>query len=151
MTEIFTDEYWMHIALKEARSAFHEDEVPIGAILVKDQQLIFADHNRTNQTGDPRAHAEKMVIDRIIAQGEKFLHEYTLFVTVEPCVMCAGMLIWSRIGRVVFGAYDPKAGAVGSIYNVLQEKSFNHRPEIKGGVLLKECSSLVRDFFKSKR
>lgn len=151
MAETFTDEYWMQLALQEARSALLEEEVPIGAILVKDQQLIYADHNRTNQTGDPRAHAEKLILDKAVADGIKFLNKYTIYVTLEPCVMCAGMLIWSRIGRLVYGTSDPKAGAVGSVYNVLQDKSFNHRPEIRRGLLEEECSAILQDFFKSKR
>ncbi|MFC1887970.1 tRNA adenosine(34) deaminase TadA [Candidatus Cloacimonadota bacterium] len=151
MTETFTDEYWMQLALQQARSALQQDEVPIGAILVKDNQLVHADHNRTNQLKDPRAHAEKLVIDKVLDGGEKFLNKYTLYVTLEPCLMCAGMLIWSRLGRVVFGASDPKAGVVGSIYNVLQDKSFNHRPKVKSGILEAECASILRDFFRSKR
>lgn len=151
MTETFKDEYWMQFALQEARSALHEDEVPIGAILVKNEQLIFADHNRTNQTNDPRAHAEKLILDKAAAAGIKFLNEYTLYVTLEPCTMCAGMLIWSRLGRLVFGAYDPKAGAVGSIYNVLKDKNLNHNPQVCTGVLATECGKLLKDFFQNKR
>jgi tRNA(adenine34) deaminase len=151
VAETFTDEYWMQLALQQARSAHQENEVPIGAILVKNNKIIYSDHNRTNQTGDPRAHAEKLVLDKIIASGEKFLTNYTLYVTLEPCLMCAGMLIWSRIGRLVYGAYDLKAGAVGSIYNVLQDKSFNHKPTITRGVLKDECSSVLKEFFKNKR
>ena len=141
----------MNFALKEARLAFLEDEVPIGAILVKDNRIIAAEHNRTGQLKNGLAHAEKLVIEKMISSGEKYFYDYSLFVTVEPCLMCAGIIIWSRIGRVVFGCYDPKAGAVGSIYNVLLDKSFNHHPEVISGVKEKECSELISQFFKEKR
>jgi tRNA(adenine34) deaminase len=147
----YSDEYWMNITLEQAQLAFRENEVPIGALLVKDNNVIAANHNRTNQQNDPLAHAEKLVVEEVISNGEKFLHDYTLFVTVEPCLMCTGNIIWSRVGKVVFGCYDPKAGAVGSIYNALQDKSFNHNPEVVSGVLAEECSELITLFFKEKR
>jgi len=146
-----SNEDWMKIALEEARSAFQKNEVPIGAVLIKDNQLICRNHNRTNQLKDPLAHAEKLVIDAAIDKGKKFLQDYTLFVTVEPCIMCAGSIIWSRVGKVVFGCFDPKAGAVGSVYNALLDKNFNHNPEVVSGVLAKECSELITRFFKEKR
>jgi len=145
------DEFWMNIAIDEARSAFHENEVPIGAVMVKNNELISKEHNRTNQLNDPLAHAEKLVIETVINSGEKFLNDYTLYVTVEPCLMCAGTIIWSRIGRVVYGCKDPKAGAAGSIYNSLQDQNLNHNPELRSGVLEVECSNLMKDFFKNLR
>ncbi|HHE37080.1 MAG TPA: nucleoside deaminase [Candidatus Cloacimonetes bacterium] len=151
MTTKFTDEYWMDLALSEANKAFEEDEVPIGAVLVKDNKLIANDHNRTNQLNNVLAHAEKQVIEKIISSQEKFLYDFSLYVTVEPCLMCAGMIIWSRIGKVVFGCFDPKAGAVGSVYNVLLDKNFNHRPEVVSGIREKECSNLISTFFQKKR
>ena len=151
MTKTNSDNYWMDLALSEAEKAFREDEIPIGAVLVKDNKLIANDHNRTNQLNDVLAHAEKLVIDKIISSKEKFLYEYTLYVTVEPCLMCAGMIILSRIGKVVFGCYDPKAGAVGSVYNALLDKNFNHHPEVVSGVREKECSNLISSFFQNKR
>ena len=151
MVEKYSNEYWMKFALKEARLAFQEDEVPIGAILVKDNKIIATEHNRTGQLKSGLAHAEKLVIEKIISSGEKYLYDYSLFVTVEPCLMCAGIIIWSRVGKVVFGCYDPKAGAVGSIYNVLLDKSFNHNPVVISGVKEKECSELISTFFQKKR
>ena len=142
---------WMRLALEEARLAAAEDEIPVGAVLVKDGELIAADHNRTRQLKDPLAHAEKLIIDKILASKIKYLQDYTLYVTLEPCLMCAGMMIWSRLGTLVFGASDPKAGAVGSIYNVLADKSFNHHPRIVRGVLEEDCAALLRDFFQSRR
>ncbi|MFC1898481.1 nucleoside deaminase [Candidatus Cloacimonadota bacterium] len=146
-----SNEDWMKIALEEARSAFQDNEVPIGALLVKDDQLICKNHNRTNQLKDSLAHAEKLVIEETIKNGEKFLQDYTLYVTVEPCLLCAGSIIWSRVGKVVFGCYDEKAGAVGSIYNSLSDKNFNHNPEVVSGILAEECSELITRFFREKR
>lgn len=143
--------YWMQKALAEASIAALEDEIPVGAILVKDDTLILADHNRTRQTGNPLAHAEKLIIDKILASKIKYLYDYTLYVTLEPCLMCAGTIILSRIGHLVLGARDPKTGVVGSIYNVLRDKSFNHHPKISRGILEVECSSLLKEFFASKR
>ena len=147
----FNHEYWMRKALEEAHLAAAEDEIPVGAVLVLGDQLILADHNRTRQKQDPLAHAEKLIIDKILLSGIKYLYDYTLYVSLEPCLMCAGMMIWSRIGTVVFGAYDPKAGAAGSVYNVLKDKSFNHQPQLIGGLLKDEASILLKEFFKSKR
>ncbi len=145
------DKHWMALAISEAEIATQEDEVPIGAVLVKDNQLIIAEHNRTRQNNNPLAHAEKLIIDKITASGTKYLQDYTLYVTLEPCMMCAGMLIWSRLGRLVFAAHDPKAGAVGSIYNVLKDKQFNHRPLVTSGVMKDEAGALLKLFFQSKR
>ncbi len=143
--------YWMRKALEEAEKAAAVDEIPVGAVLVCGDQLISSEHNRTRQLSDPLAHAEKLIIDKIMLSGIKYLYDYSLYVSLEPCLMCAGMMIWSRIGTVVFGAYDPKAGACGSVYNVLKDKSFNHQPELLGGVLQAEASQLLKDFFKTKR
>ena len=151
MVEKYSNEYWMEFAIEEARLAFQEDEVPIGAILIKENKIVAADHNRTNQFQSSLAHAEKLIIEKVISSGDKFLYDYSLFVTVEPCLMCAGIIIWARVGKVVFGCYDPKAGAVGSIYNTLLDKSFNHNPVVISGVLESECSELITKFFKEKR
>ncbi|MBT3755411.1 MAG: nucleoside deaminase [Candidatus Cloacimonetes bacterium] len=147
----YPDEYWMQLAIDEARSALQENEVPIGALLVKNNRLIVSAHNRTNKTNSTLAHAEKLVIEEVVANGEKFLNDYTLYVTVEPCLMCAGTIIWSRVGRVVFGCFDKKAGAAGSIYNALLDKNMNHNPELASGVCEEECSNLIKNFFRSKR
>ncbi|MDP8231341.1 MAG: nucleoside deaminase [Candidatus Zophobacter franzmannii] len=148
---IKTDIDWMKEAYKEAEIALAEGEIPIGAVLVKDGTLVLADHNRTKQLANPLAHAEKLIIDKLVSSGETFFNDYRLFVTLEPCTMCAGTIIWSRIGTVVFGAYDEKAGAVGSIYNVLRNKNLNHNPIIKTGVYAKQCSAILTTFFTSKR
>ena len=146
-----THEYFMAIAMEEAVIAAQENEVPVGAVLVKDGEVILRDHNRTKQYANPLAHAEKLIIDKILSSGTVFLHDYSLYVTLEPCLMCAGMLIWSRLGTLVYGAADPKGGAVGSIYNVLQDKSFNHHPQVIRKVREAECSHLLSSFFKDKR
>lgn len=145
------DLFWMQQALDQAHQAMSEDEVPIGAVLILDGRIVLADHNRTRQYADPLAHAEKLIIDNILASKIKFLNSYTLYVSLEPCLMCAGMMIWSRLGRLVFGAYDPKAGAVGSVYNVLKDKQFNHHPEVTGGVMAADAGTLLKQFFQSKR
>ncbi len=141
----------MSIALEEARLAAQEDEIPVGAVLVREGELVLRDHNRTRQLANPLAHAEKLLVDKILLSKIKYLQDYSLYVTLEPCLMCAGALIWSRIGRLVIGARDPKAGAVGSIYNVLTDKSFNHHPEIVRGVLEAESSAILKGFFARKR
>ncbi|HPN41508.1 MAG TPA: nucleoside deaminase [Candidatus Cloacimonadota bacterium] len=145
------DIHWMSIALEEARLAAQEDEIPVGAVLVREGELVLRDHNRTRQLANPLAHAEKLLVDKILLSKIKYLQDYSLYVTLEPCLMCAGALIWSRIGRLVIGARDPKAGAVGSIYNVLTDKSFNHHPEIVRGVLEAESSAILKGFFARKR
>lgn len=142
---------WMELALQEARQAMAENEIPVGAVLVKAGEYVLSEHNRTQQYSDPLAHAEKLLIDKIMSQKIKYLQDYTMYVTLEPCLMCAGMMIWSRLGALVFGASDPKAGAAGSIYNVLADKSFNHHPVIIRGVLKEECASLLKNFFQEKR
>lgn len=145
------DDLFMSVAIEEARIAFSEDEVPVGACLVKENRVVLRDHNRTRQSANPLAHAEKIILDSITQQGVKYLYDYTLYVTLEPCSMCSGMLVLSRISRVVYGALDPKAGAVGSVYNLLREKSFNHHPEVVRGVLQDQCSYLLTEFFQKKR
>ncbi|NLK50768.1 MAG: nucleoside deaminase [Candidatus Cloacimonetes bacterium] len=145
------DLYWMQEALKEAQQALAEDEIPVGAVLVKDGTLILGDHNRTRQRQNPLAHAEKLIIDQIMLTDAKYLYDYTLYVTLEPCLMCAGIIIHSRMGRLVFGARDAKTGVVGSIYNVLADKHFNHHPVVTRGVMELECSALLKGFFAAKR
>ncbi|MBM4399417.1 MAG: nucleoside deaminase [Candidatus Cloacimonetes bacterium] len=145
------DEYYMSLALQEAKLAYSEDEIPVGAVLVFENEVIYTDHNRTNQSHNPLFHAEKLVLDKALSACIKYLYDYTLYVTLEPCVMCAGMMIWCRLGRLVFAAYDSKAGCVGSIYNVLNEASFNHHPQITGGVLAQDSGDLLSEFFKNKR
>lgn len=141
----------MKFALEQAEKAAARGEIPVGAVIVKDDEIIVENHNRTRELNDQTAHAEKLVIEEIIGRGEKFLYDYTLFVTLEPCLMCSGFIIHSRIGRVVFGAWDDKAGCCGSVYNLPKDKNFNHHPEIKFGVLENDCSSVLKNFFRNKR
>jgi len=145
-----THDYWMDIAISEAQKAMLIDEIPVGAVLVKDNQLILKNHNRTNLLQNPLAHAEMLILNEI-QEKEKFLLGYTLYVTLEPCLMCSGAIILSKLSNLVFGAFDPKTGVCGSIYNVLTDKHFNHHPQIIAGIKKDECSILLKDFFKSKR
>lgn len=142
---------WMELALNEAKLAAREDEIPVGAVLVRGDELILADHNRTRQMQNPLAHAEKLIIDKITSSKIKYLQDYTLYVSLEPCLMCAGMMIWCRLGTLVMGAEEPKSGCAGSVYNVLRNKSFNHEVKIVRGILKAESAALLQDFFKSKR
>ncbi len=143
--------HWMKLALEEAEIAFYEDEIPVGAVILKNGELAAKNHNRTRQLSDPTAHCEKLIVEQIIDRGEKYLYNYTLYVTLEPCMMCAGMLVLARIGKIVFGCYDPKTGATGSLYNITSDKQLNHNPETISGILSDDCSSLLKLFFQSKR
>ena len=145
------DLFWMEYAIKEAKKALSENEIPVGAVLVRDGKVVSKNHNRTRQHSNPLAHAEKLVIDEVLGYEAKYLHEYTLYVTLEPCTMCAGSLVLARIGRVVFGCFDPKSGATGSLYNILADRRLNHNPQFVGGLLASECSELLTDFFRKKR
>jgi tRNA(adenine34) deaminase len=146
------DEKWMQIALNEANLAMNENEIPVGAVLVKDGKLIAQSHNKPIRTNDPTAHAEIELL-RIAGTHQKNyrLVGSTLYVTLEPCVMCFGAMIHARIERIVFGAPDPKTGVCGSCMNLNEESFFNHKISITGGVLKNESSELLRLFFKSKR
>ena len=143
----------MTLALREAEKAFHEDEVPIGAILISSAGgILAADHNRTRQLNDPTAHAEILVLRRAGHEFNNFrLPGTTMFVTIEPCLMCAGAVIQARVERVVFGAADPKAGALGSLYDVSRDQRLNHRFEVVSGVLETECRELIQKFFEVRR
>jgi tRNA(adenine34) deaminase len=141
----------MNLALLEAEKAVLANEIPVGACLVKDGELIILEHNRTRELRNPLAHAEKLILDTMLARGEKYFYDYTLYITLEPCLMCAGMLIWARMGTVVYGAADPKAGAAGSIYNVFRDKSFNHHPKLISGILAEPCAMVLTNYFRKKR
>jgi len=149
--KVFSDEYWMNIALKEAQIAFAEDEIPVGAVLVCDDKLIARAHNSTQRLNSSLAHAEKLAIEKAQQKLGKWLYDCKLYVTLEPCVMCAGIIILSRVKSVIFGAYDEKNGACGSLYNLLSDKRFNHNPEVKSGTLANESSRLLKRFFDNKR
>ena len=146
------DEF-MALALREADQAGREDEVPIGAVLIfSSGQVLAADHNRTRQLNDPTAHAEILVLRRAAQVLNNFrLPGTTLFVTIEPCLMCAGAVIQARVERVVFGTIDPKAGALGSLYDVSKDQRLNHRFEVVSGVLETDCRELIQQFFKWRR
>ncbi len=146
---MINDEYWMKIALEEAETAFEEDNIPIGAVIVKNDKLIAKAHNDTKNKGQ-LAHAEKLVIEKAL-KYDKFLYDYTLYITLEPCTMCAGSIVLSRVGRVVFAAKDEKAGAVGSLYNILSDKRLNHNPIVVSGILENEASQILKEFFSKKR
>ncbi len=143
---------WMRLALDEARIAFELGEVPIGAVVVQKGQIIAKAHNEKEQRQDPTAHAEVLAVQRATqALGAWRLSDATLYVTLEPCPMCAGSLVQARLKTLVFGAADIKGGAVGSVTNVLDVNRWNHRIEVVAGVLEEECSQLLKDFFKRLR
>lgn len=146
-----TDEELMTIAIEEARDAADKGEVPIGAVLAKDGVAVVRSGNLKERSGLSTRHAEMVVIEEGMKLFGKYLYDCTLYVTLEPCAMCSGAIINSRVGRVVFGAYDGKAGCAGSLYNLLTDCRFNHRPEVAGGVLAETCGNLLSCFFRSKR
>ena len=144
---------YMHLALEQARAAAIQEEVPVGAALVDDDGEVLAlGHNQTIMMNDPTAHAEIVVLRLAARQKNNYrLLSTTLYATIEPCVMCMGALIHSRVKRIVFGALDPKWGAAGSLYDFSMDKRFNHRIEVIGGVCELECQELILSFFRNKR
>jgi tRNA(adenine34) deaminase len=154
MTERFfpRDEYFMRLALREAERALAHEDVPIGAVIAHDAEVIAAAHNERELRQDPTAHAETIALREASAElGSWRVLDAVMYVTLEPCAMCAGALVLARVPRVVYGASDPKAGACGSILDVLAEPRLNHRPEVVGGLLAQECGDLLREFFASRR
>lgn len=153
--ELFAEsqhERWMRLALEEARMAAQEDEVPVGAVVVAGGRVIASGHNQREQLQDPTAHAEMIALTQAAASlGSWRLEGCTLYVTLEPCPMCAGGILQARIPAVVWGAADPKAGAVHSLYELFNDARLNHRVEHLGGVLADECGRLLSEFFRSKR
>ena len=145
-------EYWMRHALRLAQRAWDEGEVPVGAVLVHDNRVIGEGWNRPIGHHDPTAHAEIMALRQggLVLQNYRLL-ETTLYVTLEPCVMCAGAMVHGRVGQVVFGARDAKTGAAGSLMDVLHHPGMNHRVEVTEGVLADECSAMLSDFFRHRR
>lgn len=151
MTESARIEY-MRMALHEARSAFDRGEVPVGAVLVTPDGTVFSDSNRTRELGKPWAHAEHLVIDQACkAMGDWRLSGSSLFATLEPCVMCAGLVLLTRIGLVVYGAWDRRFGAFGSVADLEAMPNLNHYPKVLGGVLADESSRLLKEFFRNHR
>ena len=146
------DEYFMRLALREAEQALEHDDVPIGAVVVKAGEVIAAARNERELRGDPTAHAETLALREASRhEGGWRLLDTVLYVTLEPCAMCAGAIVLARVPRVVWAADDPKAGAAGSVLDVLAEPRFNHRPETAGGLLAAESAALLRNFFSSRR
>jgi tRNA(adenine34) deaminase len=146
------DEYFMRLALREAERALAHDDVPVGAVVIHGGEVIGAGHNERELREDPTAHAEMIAI-REAARflGSWRLLDTVLYVTLEPCAMCAGAIVLGRIPRVVYGTIDPKAGAAGSVLDVLAEPRLNHRPDVAGGLLAEECAELLQAFFRSRR
>lgn len=143
---------WMRAALREARQAFAEEEVPIGAVIVRDGHVIAAAHNQREQLHDPTAHAEMIAITQAAAAiGDWRLEHCALYVTLEPCPMCAGAIVQARIPVVVYGATDPKAGAVHTLFQLLDDRRLNHRAHVVAGVLAAECGGILTEFFQAQR
>lgn len=146
------DRRGMAAALAEARRAVEEGEVPVGAVLMASGRLVSRAHNETVRTQDPTHHAEFLAITRALrALGTDRLPEATLYVTLEPCAQCAGAIVLAKVGRVVFGAYDAKAGMAGSVEDLLRHPRLNHRSQVVGGVMEEECGALLREFFERRR
>ena len=146
------DSHFMALALQEAEIAASKDEVPVGAIIVRDNRVIAAAHNLREQLRDPTAHAEMLAITQAASEVDSWrLEGCTLYVTLEPCPMCAGAILQARIARVVYGAADPKAGAVASLYQLLQDSRLNHRVEVQASVLAEEGGAILTNFFQQKR
>ncbi len=147
-----TDEHWMQLALAQAQLAAANSEVPVGAVLVKDNELVASGFNQPISSCDPSAHAEIVVLRAAAKKLSNYrLPDTTLYVTIEPCTMCVGALVHARIKRLVFGAAEPRAGAVVSAAQLLDSDKFNHRIEVQGGVLAEQCGALMQQFFREKR
>ncbi len=147
-----SDESWMRQALRLAVTAAEQDEVPVGAIIVYDNRAIARGWNQREQLNDPTAHAEMIAITQAASALESWrLLDCTLYVTLEPCPMCAGAILQARIPRIVYGARDPKAGAVDSLYHLLSDQRLNHSAQITPGVLANECGAILTEFFEAKR
>ena len=146
------DELFMREAIRQAKMAAQADEVPVGAVIVHERKIIARAHNQIETLKDPTAHAEMIAITQATNYlSSKWLQECTLYVTIEPCSMCAGALVLARIARLCFGAPEPKTGACGSVVNIANHQLLNHRVEVAGGILADECSAMVSEFFQKKR
>ena len=154
MSDAFSpqDEHFMRLAIREASLALEHDDVPIGAVVARNGDVIGAGHNERELRQDPTAHAEVIALrEAARALGSWRVLDAVMYVTLEPCAMCAGAVVLARVPRLVFGAVDPKAGAVGSIFDVLREPRLNHRPQVAGGLLAAECGALLSEFFRVRR
>jgi len=142
----------MEAALRLARAASVREEVPVGAVIIAEGEILAEAHNETVQRQDPTAHAEILALHRALQKAnEERLAFATLYVTLEPCAQCAGSMVLAKIGRVVFGAYDARCGMAGSVYDLLRHPRLNHRPEVVGGLMADECGELLKRFFQVKR
>ncbi|MCI1665759.1 MAG: tRNA adenosine(34) deaminase TadA [Atopobiaceae bacterium] len=150
--EVATDEDLMRLALEEAALAAREGEVPIGAVVTCEGKVVARAHNRRETDRDPSAHAEFRAMEQAARELDRWrLTGCTVYVTLEPCLMCAGLMVNSRVDRCVYGAADPKAGALGTLYDVSHDPRLNHEFEVTGGVLADDCATLLRDFFRARR
>lgn len=146
------DDYFMRLALREAEQGLEHEDVPIGAVVVRNGEVLAMAHNERELRQDPTAHAEVIALrEAARASGGWRVLDAVIYVTLEPCAMCAGAIVLARVPRVVYGASDPKAGACGSVLDVLGEARLNHRPEVAGGLLAQECAELLSGFFVSRR
>jgi len=146
------DERWMEYALREAEQAYKRKEVPVGAVIVHDGRIIGKGYNQIESLNDPTAHAEMIAITAAATfLSDRRLLDCTLYVTLEPCPMCAGAIVQARIPRLVYGAWDPKAGACGTLFNIVQDDRMNHRVELAAGILEERCGSLLKEFFLTMR
>ncbi|MEM6327932.1 MAG: tRNA adenosine(34) deaminase TadA [Bacteroidota bacterium] len=146
------DRRWMRLAMQEAERAAEAGEVPVGAVVVRDGLVVGKGHNQVERLGDPTAHAEMIAISAACSTlGTKYLDGCTLYVTLEPCPMCAGAIVWAKLSRLVFGAFDEKAGAASTLYDIPQDGRLNHRVETVSGVMADEAADLLRQFFLARR
>jgi tRNA(adenine34) deaminase len=146
------EEHFMRLAMREAELAAEHEDVPIGAVLVRGGQVVAAAHNERELRQDPTAHAEVLLLrEAARAAGSWRVLDAVMYVTLEPCAMCAGAIVLARLPRVVFAAFDPKAGACGSVLDVLGEPRLNHRPDVAGGLLAAECGAMLSGFFAARR
>lgn len=142
----------MRLAMQEAEAAAEAGEVPVGAVVVRDGQIVGKGHNQVERLGDPTAHAEMLAISAACSTlGTKYLDGCTLYVTLEPCPMCAGAIVWAKLSRLVYGAFDEKAGAASTLYDIPQDGRLNHRVETVSGVMAEESADLLRQFFLARR
>jgi tRNA(adenine34) deaminase len=141
----------MQAAIRLARAASVREEVPVGAVILSDGDVLAEAHNETVQRRDPTAHAEMLALHLALQKGVDRLPFATMYVTLEPCAQCAGALVLAKVGRIVFGAYDGRCGMAGSVYDLLRHPRLNHRPEVVGGLMAEECGDLLKRFFQSRR
>jgi tRNA(adenine34) deaminase len=152
MTQAELDQQYMRMAIEQAQLAAQSGEVPVGAVLVKDGQVISKAFNKPIANHDPSAHAEMLALrEAALAEDNYRIPGSTLYVTLEPCAMCSGAMLHARIDRVVYGASDPKTGAAGSVLDIFASKQINHQTSVEGGIMSEECGQLLRDFFKGRR